>query len=359
MGGRNLSIYYRGVNDMGNLLAYSGLCTKIKAMSSKLLSESDFIEIASLSSVTEVVSFLKKHPAYQKEFQAADEASLHRAEIEMRLHGSEYSDFAKIYLFANIKQRKFMDFYFSRYEISLLKTCLRMVFDKHYIEINISELQKFFAKHSSLDLIKLNPSTTVEEFIANLEGSVYYEILSKIGREGKTTLFDYETALDLFYFTSFWKNLNQLYSKKQANILCQTYGSKIDMLNILWVYRSKKYYKMTSADIYALIIPIHYKIKKETLRAMIESETLEELSQILKGTCYVKQFQGMHVSKMEDTYHILLNKFFQDSFRQNPYSIACINTYLYEKEREIQKLTTALEGIRYGLPSDEILSYII
>ena len=57
---------------MGNLLAYSGLCTKIKAMSSKLLSESDFIEISSLSSVMEVVSFLKKHPAYQKEFRSEE-----------------------------------------------------------------------------------------------------------------------------------------------------------------------------------------------------------------------------------------------------------------------------------------------
>lgn len=343
---------------MGNLLAYSGLSTKIKAMSSNLLSESDFIEIASLSSVQEVVSFLKRHPAYQGEFQATDESSLHRAEIEMRLHSSNHNDFTKIYRFADVKQRKFMDLYFIRYEVSLLKTCLRMVFDKHNIEIDISGFQSFFEKHSSLNLVKLNASSTVEELISNLKGSIYYGTLWKISNEQRATLFDYETALDLFYFTSFWKNLNKLYSKKQSKILNQTYGSKIDMLNILWIYRSKKYYKMTSADIYALIIPIHYKLRKETLHAMIESETLGELSEILTGTYYAKQFEGIQVSTMEKMYHTLLDKFFRDSFRQNPYSIACINTYLYHKEHEIEKLTAALEGIRYGLPPDKILNYI-
>ena len=44
--------------------------------------------------------------------------------------------------------------------------------------------------------------------------------------------------------------------------------------------------------------------------------------------------------------------------RRNPYSVATINAYLFLKEEELRKLTTALECIRYGLSSGETLAYI-
>ena len=32
-------------------------------------------------------------------------------------------------------------------------------------------------------------------------------------------------------------------------------GSKIDLLNLQWIYRAKKYYNMKPADIYLLLMP--------------------------------------------------------------------------------------------------------
>ena len=45
---------------MGNLLAYSGIVTKIRAMESKLLKPEQFTEIANLGNVPEIVDYLKK-----------------------------------------------------------------------------------------------------------------------------------------------------------------------------------------------------------------------------------------------------------------------------------------------------------
>ena len=45
-----------------------------------------------------------------------------------------YTDFQSIYRFATIHQRKILDLYFRRYEIGLLKTCMRMVFDNRDVE---------------------------------------------------------------------------------------------------------------------------------------------------------------------------------------------------------------------------------
>lgn len=45
--------------------------------------------------------------------------------------------------------------------------------------------------------------------------------------------------------------------------------------------------------------------------------------------------------------------------RKNPYSIAILDSYLYFKELEKQRLITTIEGIRYGLAPGEIISLVI
>ena len=47
---------------MGSVLSYSGLSAKIRAMQVKLISEEQFQEIAQLTSISEVVYYLKKTP---------------------------------------------------------------------------------------------------------------------------------------------------------------------------------------------------------------------------------------------------------------------------------------------------------
>ena len=58
---------------MGNLLAYSGIVTKIRAMQAKLLTDEDFRNIAAFHTVTEVAAYLKEHPGYRNVLADMDE----------------------------------------------------------------------------------------------------------------------------------------------------------------------------------------------------------------------------------------------------------------------------------------------
>ena len=49
---------------MGNVMSYSGLTTKVRAMQAKLLSQQDYENIANLRSVPEAIEYLKGKPAY-------------------------------------------------------------------------------------------------------------------------------------------------------------------------------------------------------------------------------------------------------------------------------------------------------
>lgn len=50
---------------MGNLLAYSGITTKVRAMQSHLITADQFRQMAALDSVSEAVDYLKRQPAYK------------------------------------------------------------------------------------------------------------------------------------------------------------------------------------------------------------------------------------------------------------------------------------------------------
>ena len=93
---------------MGNLLEYSGIVTKIRAMEAKLLTPEQFTEIANLGSVPEIADYLKKNTSYAYVLDTLEEDQIHRGNIEKVLIQSLYHDYTKIYRFCGQKQRRFM-----------------------------------------------------------------------------------------------------------------------------------------------------------------------------------------------------------------------------------------------------------
>lgn len=106
---------------MGSVLSYSGISTKIRAMSSHLVTDEQLQEIVRFSDVPQVAAYLKKTPEYAKAWSDLDENNLHRGEIEKLLKKSIFGNFSRIYNFANKEQRKFLALYSKRYEIRVLE----------------------------------------------------------------------------------------------------------------------------------------------------------------------------------------------------------------------------------------------
>ena len=343
---------------MGTLLSYSGLSTKIRAMQSKLMSEKQYQEIAQLDSVIQIVAYLKKQPGFSDLWADLDENSLHRGDVEKLLTHTIHQNFAKLYRFANPEQRRFMALYFKRYEISVLKDCLRKVFDEGKAQLDLSLFQDFFDRHSKMNLEKLTSSSTVEELVNNLQGSEYYHPLKKLGTDYQPRIFDYGMALDQYYFANIWSVKEKLFKRRDLEEITKAYGNKFDMLNLQWIFRSKKYYHMGPADIYALLIPVHYRLSKNDIASLVEAPDEAEFRKILDTTYYKKRFPELSPENLEELYTLNLKTILETEARKYPHSVIMIYSYLYHKEHEVDRLTTAVECVRYGLSTAEILDYI-
>lgn len=343
---------------MGNLLAYSGIVTKVRAMQAKLLTKEDYQNIANMNNVLEIAAYLKEKPGYQEYLKDMEEEKLHRGDIEKLLVQSLYGDYIRLYRFAGMEQKKFLELYLKRYEVNLINYCLRIVFNHYQKPFDLNYKKPFFDEYSSLSIDKLITSGNVTELVENLKGTEYYNALKKLGDSEEATLFDYDLALNLYYFTTMWKKRGKVLKKKEMEIFTRDSGTKIDLLNLQWIYRAKKYYNMLPPDIYPLLIPVHYRIPLDLLKELVEAPSVDEFEKVALKTSYAKRIHEEKNLILEQMYKDCLYHLYIADRRSNPYSIATVNTYLFLKEEEIDKLTTALECVRYGLPARETLEYI-
>lgn len=346
---------------MGNLRAYSAMTTKIRAMMSKLLTDEQYEEIASLGTVTELMTYLKRIEAYEKLFADMPADEIHRENAEWMLHFSAYNDYEKLYAFADRDQRVFLRFYFTKFEIFGLKRCIRRIFDAREYQIYSFGNHSLFGTKTSLPAKELAGAADMDEFCSLLRGSIYHSCVKKVNELENPGLFDYQAALDLFYFSHMWEQKDKLFKGNDLAHVKKSYGTKIDLLNIMWIYRCKSYYSLDASKIYSYIIPIRCRLKPAQLKAMIEAEDEKAFDAAYFSTDYAKKYRlktGFSEIEAEKMYNSLMDGLYRSDFKNNPYSPAAIDTYFYLKELETSRIVTAAECIRYGYPPEKTLKLI-
>ena len=135
-------------------------------------------------------------------------------------------------------------------------------------------------------------------------------------------------------------------------------GTQIDTLNLQWIYRAKKYYHMSAAQVYAMIIPIHYRLSREQIKRMAEAADEKEFLAEAEASRYGKYLKEGSLPNLDRSMEAVQEAVHDVLLRRKPYTAACLEVYLYRKEREVHKVITALECVRYGLPSEKIRAYL-
>lgn len=346
---------------MGGLKEYSGLTTKVKAMRSKLISKEEYLKLIEFETVPEIAEYLKNRGGFGKALQSTDVSEIHRETLEHAIIYSGYSDFEKIYKFANLNQRKYLKLHFVSYETELIKKAIRKSHDEYMTKEQDRLTREIFEKYSDVRFTEVFEAENIEEIIAVLEGTVYHEPLKRVWDYGSTDIFDYELAIDMFYFKYMWKKRRLNFSGSELKAMTDCIGSETDVLNLAWIYRAKKFYKMTQSEIAAVIIPVYHRVKKPQLLKLMEINDLNELENAIGVTAYGRYFKhdvfkSMELDKMCKN---IIKRVYSRYYRTEPYSMAAMSSYLRDKREEMKKLITIVECIRYDYPKEAIAKEIL
>lgn len=334
---------------MNGLLEYSGLATKLKAMKAKLLTEDDWISLEEQDDISGIVSYLKKNENYRDVLVNENEETIRRHRLEELVRTTLYTDYNKVYRFSHMEQKGFLKAYFMKYEIAVIKRTLRKCFGNGEITDRGYVYNESFEGKCSFNVKNLMAAQSVDEIVSLLYGTIYYDLLNILLKKGDSRLFDYESVLDIFYFKALWKAGHKSLTKKDLTLVQRSFGEEIDLINLEWIYRAKKYYTMSPANIYALVIPIYYKLKKQDIIYLIKTESEEEFLSTIKKLPYVRKFGDINNLGIEQIYEERMEKIHRSDIKKNPNSIACVVSYFYQKEKEIERLVRTIENVRYSV----------
>jgi len=210
-----------------------------------------------------------------------------------------------------------------------------------------------------LNIPKLALSRNLEELIAGLKGSSYYEVLRPFMITApESRLFSLEMALDLYYFKMLQDATQRLHGKDQE-IARQVYGTEIDAFNIFWIYRAKQLYRKDKEWIYSYIVSSYYKISRKDIDRMVSANSTEEFLSAVKDTPYNDLFHGYEPGEYEYHYWELMYRMHRKNFRRDNFSIACVISFLRLKEIELNNIISIIEGIRYKLSPEQIQRFVV
>lgn len=338
----------------------SAVAAKVKAMYGKCLTGEDFDNLLSNRTTGGICSYLKSQTSYSDVLADVQENDIHRGILEMKIMNKLESEYNRIYKFVDERQQVILDYWFMRREVNYLKHNIRNLFNK---ESKLShmpdpeEFSDFFRNHTSIDTELCRNAESLEDFIAAVRNTIYEPFLKRT-LAVNSDYFSIAMGLDALYYDTYWKETKKLSGREQS-ALQKLLGSEIDMLNIIWIYRGKKYFKFPDEMIYTYLLPPTYHLTEGAIKSMVGAKSVEEMVSAASSTKYKRMFRKLEDGFLiDENYRRDLYKTAKSVFRTSSDTIAGLVAYLDLKEIEILNIVRAIEGIRYGLNSEAIRKHI-
>lgn len=327
---------------------YPALNAKMKCMYSNNLSREEFEELLRQSNLKEAISFIKSKFPFLENLNE----KMHRKELEQELNNLFIYDILKIFKYLNKNEIEILMQFLSKYELNCVKNVFRNVTTNRDSREYLKNIDNWTTKMFK-NIDGINEITEETEFLKLIKSEDYYKVFEEYEEIIENApLEEIEVKLDKFYFEKIYK-----LAKKYNKNLLYLIGTEIDLLNVIWIYRSKKYFKYSENEIKEILIPINYKLSKKNIDDLINSEDFIDMKAVLNETKYRKVFSD------ENRIEYDKNKYLYDIniklFKTKLFDICTVFCNINLLDIEIKNIINIVEGIRYKLDKSEIQKKII
>lgn len=337
---------------MSRTMRYSGLTTKVRAMYGKRLRAADFRRMAAMTSVSEILDYLRQNPSWSPAISTVDSEHPDRASLETALRNQVREEYVRLNNFTPQQDKTLLAFPVMLAELEAIMITLRRLISVRVKDPN--PLPSRFILHGKLDYAGLAASKSFDELADAARNTVYYSALLRLRPEQLGDLPDYtltESLLRATYFTFIYRLIHKKYSGETRSILLRCFGEQVDLLNIVHILRLKRFFSDDDRYV-SILFPFHYKLRPAMVKALCTAPDVDSVLTLLEQTPYAKQFRGVASDAMDDYYR---RSFYQFNRRQLFLSLPSIYSavaYLNLKELELDALINVIESVNYGVPFD-------
>jgi len=345
---------------MNTLSKYSLINAKLRAAVSKLFKKEILDKLITCGTLLECHDILQNTP-YQKIFNAVPQPYDINL-LEYHLFKEEINIYSEITKHVYGETKKTILRLMEKLELENLKSTFRIWLGKASSNYLVHERIV-----SPIPTAKILQAEDLKTVVSYLKGTPYYssfqEILPAILEE--SVLFQLETKLDINYYKRLWNQISEL-SARDRLLSYQLLGIDIDIKNIQIIHRLKKYYQLSSAEIFKHLIPLQggvrealkeiiyadYKIQKNF--GFLNDKSLLPLEALLSE----KNAQDKLFFLEEILNEVLISKA-KKALLGFPFSIGIILAFLTLKKIEIENIKKILRGKALNIPPQEIKKKIL
>ncbi len=304
-----------------------------------------------------MIEFLKKREGYNEAFSKYKLEEFRRGDLEILLQRYMANQLESILHYYSGSYKEFFKTFLMEYEINDLQLILRVIArdeGKEGIEKSFIHSEHYAQCHYQ----KLISSKNVAQFIENLKGTSYYDVLKTMVQEDvHKREFHMEMKLYILLYKTLMEKANQLEAPDQ-DVAKKMIGTKADLINIQWIFRATKYYAISPEEMLIYSLPYSNRLTYQKLKTLSYSKNLEELKKQAEKYISYPLF-GQSSDEFLDRN---IDKYLYDYVMRYPKQgedIAQTLAYIYALEVEIKDLTSLTEGIRYTLPEIELSKYLV
>lgn len=331
---------------MLNKLKYPALNAKLKGMHASHLTKEELYELVRANNIKEAIYFLKtKFPQLEN-----INENMHRKELEQELNNLFIISILKIYKYLNKNEKEIFMQFLSKYEINCVKNVFRNVTTNRDSSVSLKNIDNWTTKMFT-DIDGINQIKEESDFLELIKNQDYYKIFKEYEMQIKNApLEEIEVKIDKYYFDKVY-HLAEKENKELQDII----GTEIDLLNIIWIYRAKKYFNYTEEEIKNIIIPVNYNLNK--VNELLSVNSPEEIFDIISNTKYKNLFQKEE--NLEHDKNEYLYKKYKKYFKTKLFNICTVFCSINLIDIEIKNIINIIEGIRYNVDKLEIQKKII
>ncbi|WP_315115135.1 V-type ATPase subunit [uncultured Clostridium sp.] len=344
---------------MGSITRYAAINSKLKAMERRFLTKEQYKKIIKSANYEETISYIKDETLYGKIINSYNLEKVDEENIQYILTKDYIKNFHSISSFFNGEYKKLFNIIFMKFQFEDLILILRGKYTgRKYTDEN--SLITYDSPLNKMNFEKIISSKDINEAISMLKDNRCYKYLhGGLDPLDEEFLFRLEVSLDYIYYVELMKALDNV-DKEDKAIINKIIGSYIDLLNIQFIYRAKKYYKLSSEEILNHTIPNGFNININKLKRLCYHKNLEELQDILSDTKYKDLFKyGVEEDYLTEKYiSSYIKKMLLKYKKEHKNNIGTVIAYLELSLFEIKDIISLLEAKRYCIKDEELLSYI-
>ncbi|MDR1379488.1 MAG: V-type ATPase subunit [Synergistaceae bacterium] len=341
---------------------------KARVRRASLFQKEDFKLFLERNSAGEIAVQLGKsaYAPILKNFALED---MRRAELEFLLNISVVREGVIFRHYAGLRDRKLLDLWLESFDIKLFKSHLRVrlgteKWDEHLAPDRIVDLVSDF--HLTLvDQNKLFRAGTFKSIAAALKNEPLRKAMMEAvpsgwenvdlaagGPDFQNIVFAVSMTVDRNYFDRLYATVAEV-SGDEGRMLRALVGARVDLMNLYWIYRARRFFGMSPETSLTLIMKARYRANFELLTKAAFAEP-RAIAVALAGTPYAEVFDVNDVNAalrevvVESNIYRFLFTVAERAFLAGAQGFQNVAAYLVLKELEVRDLVAVVEMVRYG-----------